>query len=284
MSFLNRFSRRSFLAATAAAPFAATLKSLMAVDKHIPVGLELYSVRDDLGKDEAGTLRDVAKLGYQCVEFYAPYYKWTPDHAKDVRKQLDDLGLRCFSTHNDLKAFSPDGITKAIQLNNILGAHYIVMASPGKMMDIDDWKKVADTLNKANETMEAEGLLAGYHNHDIEWRVMAGQLPMEVIAKNTDPTIMLQLDVGTCLEAGYDPVVWINRNPGRIRSLHLKDWSPEKGYKVLFGEGSANWPKIFAAAEDAGGVQYYLIEQEGSAYPEIETAKRCLANFQKMQA
>ncbi len=283
MSILNRFSRRNFLAATAAAPFAATLDSLKAADKHIPVGLELYSVRDDLGKDEAGTLRDVAKLGYQCVEFYAPYYNWTPDHAKDVRKQLDDLGLRCYSTHNDLKSFSPPGIAKAIQLNNILGAHYIVLASPGKMMDIDDWKKVADTLNKANETMDAEGLHAGYHNHDIEWRVTSGQLPLEIIAKNTDPTVMLQLDVGTCLEAGNDPVAWIIKNPGRIRSLHLKDWSPEKGYKVLFGEGIANWPKIFAAAEDAGGVQYYLIEQEGSAYPEIETAKRCLASFRKMQ-
>jgi sugar phosphate isomerase/epimerase len=241
-------------------------------------------VRDDLGKDESGTLRDVAKLGYQCVEFYSPYFNWTPDHAKDVRKQLDDLGLRCYSTHNDLKSFSAPGIAKAIQLNNILGAHYIVMAYPGKMMDIDDWKKVADTLNKANETMEAEGLHAGYHNHDIEWRLTSGQLPLEVIAKNTDPTVMLQLDVGTCLEAGGDPVAWIIKNPGRIRSLHLKDWSPEKGYKVLFGEGIANWPKIFAAAEDAGGVQYYLIEQEGSAYPELETAKRCLASYRKMQA
>jgi sugar phosphate isomerase/epimerase len=283
MSILNRFSRRSFLAATAAAPFAAAVDRLKAADKHIPVGLELYSVRGDLGKDEAGTLRDVAKLGYQCVEFYAPYYNWTPDHAKDVRKQLDDLGLRCYSTHNDLKSFSPPGITKAIQLNNILGAHYIVMASPGKIMDIDDWKKVAETLNKANETMDAEGLNAGYHNHDLEWHPMAGQIPLEVIAKNTHPTVMLQLDVGTCLETGNDPVAWIIKNPGRIRSLHLKDWSPEKGYKVLFGEGIANWPKIFAAAEDAGGVQYYLIEQEGSAYPEIETAKRCLESFRKMQ-
>ena len=284
MSILNRLSRRSFLAATAAAPFAATLQTLRAVDKNIPVGLELYSVRDGLTKDEAGTIREVAKLGYQCVEFYSPYYKWTPDHAKDVRKELDDLGIRCYSTHNDLKSFSPDGMARAIQLNNILGAHYIVMASPGKITDIDDWKKVAETLNKANEAMEAEGLHAGYHNHDIEWRVMAGQLPLEVIAKNTDPTVMLQLDVGTCLETGNDPVAWINKNPGRIRSLHLKDWSPEKGYKVLFGEGSADWPKIFNAAENAGGVQYYLIEQEGSAYPEIETAKRCLATFRKMQA
>jgi sugar phosphate isomerase/epimerase len=92
---------------------------------------------------------------------------------------------------------------------------------------------------------------------------------------------MLQLDVGTCIEAGSDPVAWIRANPGRIRSLHLKEWSPEagKGYSVLFGEGVAKWKDIFAAAEGVGGVEYYLIEQEGSRFPELETAKRCLEAF-----
>jgi sugar phosphate isomerase/epimerase len=89
---------------------------------------------------------------------------------------------------------------------------------------------------------------------------------------------MLQLDVGTCLEAGADPVAWIRANPGRIRSLHCKDWSPEPGigYAALFGEGKADWKGIFAAASSVGGAEYYLIEQEGSRYSELETAKKCL--------
>jgi sugar phosphate isomerase/epimerase len=92
---------------------------------------------------------------------------------------------------------------------------------------------------------------------------------------------MLQLDVGTCLEAGSDPAAWIRANPGRIRSLHLKDWSPEpaKGYTVLFGEGAADWKNIFKAAEGRGGVEYYLLEQEGSRFSELETARRCLQSF-----
>ena len=92
---------------------------------------------------------------------------------------------------------------------------------------------------------------------------------------------MLQLDVGTCLEAGGDPVAWIRANPGRIRSIHCKDWSPQadKGYKVLFGEGAADWKGIFAAAESVGGVEFYLVEQEGSRFSELETAKRCLKSF-----
>ncbi|HEY6290110.1 MAG TPA: sugar phosphate isomerase/epimerase [Terriglobia bacterium] len=250
--------------------------------KHIPVGLELYSVRNDLAKDLTGTVQAVAKMGYECVEFYAPYYDWTPDYAQQVRKQLDALSIRCYSTHNEMRSFTPGGISKAMELNRILGAQYVVLAHPGNVSGIDGWKRVADTLNGANSTLAVQGLHAGYHNHDAEWRPVDGQKPMEVLASNTDKSIMLQLDVGTCLEAGSDPVAWINRNPGRIRSLHLKDWSPQKGYRVLFGEGVAPWKAILAAAESVGGVEYYLIEQEGSDYSELETAERCLEAYRKL--
>jgi sugar phosphate isomerase/epimerase len=115
---------------------------------------------------------------------------------------------------------------------------------------------------------------------------MNGTRPIEVLAKNTKPSVMLQLDVGTCLEAGSDPVAWIRANPGRIRSLHLKDWSsdPTKGYTVLFGEGDAKWKDIFAAAESVGGAEFYLLEQEGSRFPEVETARRCLQSFRATHA
>jgi sugar phosphate isomerase/epimerase len=272
----NSFSRRSFLALMAAAPFAARAST------HIPVGLELYSVRHDLEKDLMGTVKGVAKMGYECVEFYDPYYDWTADYAKQVRKELDDLGIRCYSTHNSFKAFTPDGISKAIELNRILGAHYVVLADPGDVNGIDDWKRVAETLNKANDTLAGQGLHAGYHNHDLEWKPVDGQKPIELLAASTDKSIMLQLDVGTCLAAGSDPVAWIERNPGRIRSMHCKEWSPEKGYRVLLGEGVGPWKKMFAAAEATGGIEYYLIEQEGSAYPEMETAERCLTAYRKL--
>lgn len=223
-------------------------------------------------------------MGYRCVEFFAPYYQWTPAYAQQVRKELDTLGITCHSTHNDLKSFTPDGIGKAIELNKILGTWYVVLASPGRVETIDGWKRVASTLNEANSTLEGHGLHAGYHNHDAEWRPIDGQKPMEVLAANTDKSIMLQLDVGTCVAAGSDPVAWINHNPGRIHSLHLKDWSPQGGYRVLFGQGVAPWKKIFSAAETRGGVRYYLIEQEGSDYPEMETARRCLTAYRKLRA
>src|ERR1700685_4456248 len=278
MSRCDHVSRRSFVAAMAAVP----LVRMSGKDKKIPIGLELYSVRDELKKDQTGTLQAVAKMGYQCVEFFSPYYDWTPDEAKQVRKEVNDLGVRCYSTHNGLQSFTPEGLEKAIELNKILDAHYIVLAHPGKVSTLDEWKHIVDVLNKANHQMSAEGLHAGYHNHDLEWKPVDGQKPIEMIAANTDKSIMLQLDVGTCLETGNDPVAWIEQNPGRIRSLHLKDWSAEKGYRVLFGEGAAPWKKIFAAAESTGGAEYYLIEQEGSDYPELEAADRCLVAYRNL--
>jgi sugar phosphate isomerase/epimerase len=271
------YSRRSFLAFTAMLPFALRAQGAA----QIPVGLELYSVRNDLKQDPTGTVRAVAAMGYQCVEFYAPYFDWTESQTKDMRKLLDDLGIHCYSTHNDSSYLGAEKISRARDLNLILGCKYVVMASSHEKSGLDGWKTVADSLNSAAEKLEPSGLKAGYHNHQAEFTPEGGIRPIEILAKNTKPSVMLQLDVGTCIEAGSDPVAWIRANPGRIRSLHLKEWSPEKGkgYSVLFGEGVANWKGIFEAAESVGGVEYYLIEQEGSRFSELETAKKCLEAF-----
>ena len=267
------------------APFALSA----AGDKKIPVGLELYSVRGELAKDLTGTVTAVAKMGYQVVEFFSPYYQWTEDYAKQVRKLMDDLGIRCNSTHNNPQSFSGDGMQKAIDLNKILGTNFIVMASAGRVVGIDGWKSLAGTLSQASEKFKTVGLRAGYHNHQAEFQLLEGKRPIEVLAANTPSEFMLQFDVGTCLEVGSDPVAWIEANPGRINSVHCKDWAPgtgadEKGYRVLFGEGLCPWSKIFDAAESVGGVEYYLIEQEGSRFPELETAQRCLDTWKKMRA
>ena len=260
------------------------MASVAAQGKRIPLGLELYSVRNELAKDLVGTVRAVANLGYEGVEFYGPYFQWTTDRAKEVRKLLDDLGIRCYSTHNDARSFTPENLPRAIELNQIIGSKFIVMASAGKGLNLEGWKRVADTLSRAAEKLKPLGLRAGFHNHQEEFRPVEGQRPMEVLAANTPKEVVLQLDVGTCIEVGSDPVAWIEKNPGRIASIHCKDWSPDaaKGYRVVFGEGAAPWKKIFAAAEKTGGVEHYLVEQEGSDYPPLETVERCLAAFRKL--
>src|SRR5206468_10733733 len=120
----------------------------------IPVGLELYSVRKELQRDPQATVRAVAKMGYQCVEFYAPYFQWSEDETKQMRKLLDDLGIRCFSTHNDSSSMNAENIARARDKNLILGCKYVVMASSKPGPGLDGWKTVADALNFADEQLD----------------------------------------------------------------------------------------------------------------------------------
>ncbi len=300
----NPISRRNFLtvAGTAAAGLAAQATTGTAFaaladsettpeKKKYPIGLELYSVRNELARDLPNTLRTVAKMGYEVVEFYAPYFDWKIPYAKDVRTLMDDLGLRCFSTHNNFASFTPGGtMDKAIELNQILGTRFLILASePGRIKGTEGWKKLCEQLTTAAEEFKPHGLSAGFHNHGTEWAKLDGdQRIMDFIAANTPKEFALQLDVGTCVAAGADPVAWINANPGRIKIAHLKDWAPgtaadEKGYRVLFGEGVSPWRGIIAALESVGGVEFYLLEQEGSRYPEFETAKRCLDSWKSFR-
>jgi sugar phosphate isomerase/epimerase len=286
-NMVNEFlTRRSFLATLGAAALAGTAPvEAGAKPRKLPIGLELYSVRDELAKDLTATVTAVAKMGYEVVEFYSPYAAWEPSYAKEVRKLMDDLNIKCLSTHNARRSMEGDGLKKAIELNQIIGSKTLVMASPGRAETQDDWKKVAEVLTQAAETLKPLKMRAGYHNHQLEFTERDGFLPMPFLAANTPKSVTLQFDVGTCLEAGYDPLAWINANPSRIRSLHLKDWGKgaDRGYHVLFGEGDAPWKKLLEAAQSRGGAEYFLIEQEGSRFPSLETAEKCLANYRALR-
>ena len=297
-------NRRNFLALSGMIPaafavqslgssvFAAEATAVPPAPKKYPIGLELYSVRGELMRSPFATLKAVAKIGYEAVEFYAPYFEWSPIMAKDIRSLIDDIGLRCYSTHNHFDSFTPGEtkMGKAIELNQILGARHVILSSaPGGTKGLEDWKRLSGHLTTAVEQLKPHGLSAGFHNHQTEWAPLEGGLRvMDVLAANTPKEFVLQFDVGTCMEAGADPIAWIKANPGRIRSLHLKDWAPgdrkdEKGYRVLFGEGVTPWKEILAAAESVGGAEFYLMEQEGSRFSEYETAEKCLATWKAMR-
>jgi sugar phosphate isomerase/epimerase len=282
--------------ASTAAAESSLNNAVNALAKKLPFGLEMYSVRNGLSQDLPGTVTAVAKQGYEIMEFYAPYYDWSYAYAKNVRTLLEDLGTRSLSTHNHISWFMTDSaLAKVIELNQILGNRFVVLATAqpdgGRApQTVDDWKRTADIISKTAATLKPHGLTPGFHNHDTEWADLGGgQRAMDILAANTPKEVLLQLDVGTCVKAGSDPVAWINANPGRIRSLHLKDWAPgtvaqEKQTRVLFGEGVVPWKAVLTAAETVGGVEYYLMEQEGSRYPELETTQRCFDAWKKLRA
>ena len=289
----NSITRRTFLKLSGTVLPLSHASMVQSQRKRVPVGLELYSVRNEYMRDLPGTVKAVAKLGYEVVEFWAPYYEWTPAQAKDVRKLLDDLGIKCNSTHNSGPAVTLEGLKKAIELNQIIGSKYIIQASAPSgngqrgARSIDDWKALSSKLTSFAEQLRPLGMATGYHNHQEEWRLLNGQRPMDLIAANTPKEVVLQFDVGTCVEVGADPIAWIRANPGRIKSIHCKDWGAGegRGYRVAFGEGDAPWLNIFDAVESAGGIEYYLIEQELSAQgQELAMAEKCMANWRKLRA
>jgi hypothetical protein len=198
-SALDSISRRKFLALSGIVPALVAAQSMggkvFAADtpdaaaapsaKKYPIGLELYSVRGELARDLPNTLRTVAKMGYEVVEFYAPYYDWQIPYAKQVRTLMDDLGLRCYSTHNHIESFTPgETMAKAIELNQILGSWLLVLASaPNGTNSLEDWKKLSGQLAAAVQLLKPHGLSAGFHNHQTEWTPLeGGPRAMDVLA------------------------------------------------------------------------------------------------------
>lgn len=200
-----------------------------------------------------------------------------------MRRKLDELGLACYSTHNDLTSFQPQGWAKAMRLNHILGTRYIILASPpSPIHTLDGWKRIAETLNRANAVMMRSGFHAGYHNDDHEWIPIDGKKPIDVVAGATEKSVILELDTGNCLNSGGNPVAFIKEHPGRVRAMHVKDWSPARKLTVLLGQGVARWKQIFTAAQAVGGIEYYLIEQETSQLSEFKAAAFDFKAFQRL--
>ena len=227
-------SRRDMIATSLLVP--AILRSMV---KKVPVGLEMYSVREELAKDPIGTIRAVARMGYETVEFYAPYFQWTVPQARQIQKQLNDCGIRCSSTHNGEESFTPDGLKRAIELNLILGSRYIVMAGSPPIVGLAGWRALSERITLLTETLMPLGMRSGFHNHETEWALIEGKRPMDILSANTPKEFTLQFDVGSCVAAGQDPVAWIRANPGRIRSIHCRTGLAGHGVATVFSSETA---------------------------------------------
>ena len=254
-------SRRQFalLAAASAAGSKAQTK------KRLPVGLQQTAVGRNIQQDLTGTLRAVAKMGYDLIEFSAgTFMNWTPDQARQVRTLLDELNLKCRSTHNEIVSFSGDGLSKSIELNQIIGSDTLVSvrgpapgggrgagrgSTPATPPTLDAWKRFSDQLSQAADRIRSAKMTLGFHNHGIEFEAVEGTRPIDILAANKDIT-SFHLNVGLCLQAGGDPIAFIQQCPGRIQSLLVQDY-----------KGQARWKEIFSAAEGTGRLQFYLLQR-----------------------
>ena len=227
-------------------------------------GLQLYTLRDVLPKDPKGVLKQVAAIGYKQVESYegAQGMFWGMKNT-EFKKYMDDLGMKIVSSHCN---FTTDFERKANEASAI-GMKYLIDPWVGPQKEIDTFKKMAETFNARGEVCKKAGLRFGYHNHDYPFVAVEGQLPMDVMIQNSDPSLVdFEMDIYWVVAAGEDPIKWFEKYPGRFKLCHIKDRKKnvplsEKNASVIAGQGSIDFPKILKTGQK-NGLEYYIIEQE----------------------
>lgn len=245
----------------------------------IPIALQLYSIREDCAKDFSGTVKAVAEMGYDGVEF-AGYYGL---EAKEIKKILDDLGLKVAGTHTGIDTLLGDELEKTIEFNKILENKFLIVPGfPGEYTNSKDaWLKTADIMNEIAEKLEPHGMMTGYHNHSAEFQPMEGELPWDIFFGATNENVVMQVDIGNAMHGGGEPVPMLEKYPGRATTIHLKEFSATDD-KAVVGEGDVDWDEVFELCETVGETEWYIVEQESYAYPPLECVKRCIENLREM--
>ena len=274
---MSTTSRRSFLKASAAAMAAASMgaRRISAAPLSLPIGLQLYSVRELLPKDFDGTLAKVAAAGYTEVEA-AGYYDRT---AAQFRHAMDQAGLRCTSTHHAMDPLRAH-LDELIEYGHNLGLSYIICpwpTRPGRPNDkftLDDWRWVAGELNRIGEKVKAAGMIFGYHNHGPEFGSVEGVVIYDELLRLTDPNLVIfEMDCGWVFAAGRNPLDYLGKTPQRFPLLHVKDMARnakgEYGSTVL-GRGGMDYHPILRAAT---GLKHYFIEQEEFSIDTMEALR-----------
>jgi sugar phosphate isomerase/epimerase len=267
---MNHTSRRSFLKTTGAVAAAACagISRLHAAPLRLPIGLQLYSVRNLLPKDFDGTLHQLAEAGYKDVEA-AGFYNKT---AQEFRHSMDQAGLRCISAHYTLTLFRQQ-LDQLMEYAHALGLSYLVCSSSGGVhrdpskkggeLSLDDWRYVSDEFNRIGEKIKGAGMTFGVHNHTPEFATEDGVLVYDELLKRTDPKLVyFEMDCGWVTAAGRNPVDYLSKYPQRFPLMHVKDMVREpdgKFHSVVMGHGVVNYHPILRAAT---GLKHYFIEQE----------------------
>lgn len=245
----------------------------------IPIGLQLYSIREACAEDLPGTLAAVAQMGYDGVEF-AGYHGRS---AAELRRMVGDLGLSVCGTHIGLQTLMGDEFERTVEFNRELGNTFLIVPGLSKERTASRaaWLETAGIFNEIAGKLRPHGMYTGYHNHSIEFAALDGEMPWDTFFGNTEPEVVMQIDLGNCLHGNADPVPFLERYPGRALTVHLKEYSKAND-RALIGEGDVRWSDAFRVCETTGKTQWYIVEQESYACPPLECVDRCLQALRKM--
>jgi len=281
---MKKISRRQFLGKSAlgvGSAFLATHFPAYSGTKgmggalQMPIGFQVWTIREQLVKDFPGTLKMMAGLGYQSLEMcsppgyessgFGPLMKLKP---KEMKQIINDAGLICISSHYGLNEFR-EHLDERIAFALESGQTQMILSSFGlpRNPTLSDWLKAADELNGFGLRAKNAGIQMGYHNHDMEFESLEGTLIYDELMKKFDPDyIKMQFQVAV-IRLGYKASDYFKKYPGRFISAHLADWSVEKNAQVPLGQGVVDWKEFFNTI-DTGGVKNIFVEMDPSTFKE----------------
>jgi sugar phosphate isomerase/epimerase len=256
--------RRTFLGTlTAAGLLSRRLGWAAESNKIDKVGLQLYTVRDLMKADFDGTLAKVAEIGYKEVEF-AGYFDRSP---QQVKAALAKVSLVSPSAHFN-SSYLGDQWPGVLESANAIGQQYVVCSFVEESLrkQPGGWHHIAATFNQAGEAARKAGLQFAYHNHWFEFEPVEGQLPYDILLKETDPNLVkMEMDLYWATKGGADPIAYFNRYPGRFPLVHVKGMAQDGSMTAVGADNRIDWKKIFA--DRNGGIQHYFVEHDNPTSP-----------------
>jgi len=255
-------TRREFIKASAGWVLAMSVghSTSLAAGKRIPIAFQLYTVRGEFSRDVPGTLKKLAEIGYKAVEFWG--YAGTPNvyqnySAADLRKMLDENGLKCCGIHLELKALEPANFNQTVENSRTLGNEYLNIAmAKDKMSSEKGIGELADFLNETAVKCRSHKMTVGYHSHGFDFAKINGHFAWELLFKRTQPEVNMQLDVGNSLDGDGDPIAMLKEFPGRSRTVHIKEHK-DKTFDSEF------YKEVFHLCGTVQGTKWYIVEMGG---------------------
>jgi sugar phosphate isomerase/epimerase len=232
----------------------------------IPIGFQLFTVRAEFARDVPGTLKKLGQIGYKGVEFWD--YAGTPNvyqaySAADLRRILNESGLKCCGMHVKLETLSGDNLKRTIANSHALGNDYInLVMAPEKMKSEAGIAELAALLNQASAQCRQEQLVVGYHCHGFDFARINGRFAWKILFSQIRPEVNMQLDVGNCLSGGGDPIAILKEFPARSRTVHIKEYK-EKTFDTDF------YREVFRLCDASSVTKWYIVEMgspDGSGF------------------
>ncbi len=246
------------------------------------IGLELYSVREDLAEDLYGTLEKVKKIGYTGVEFFGEF----THTAEEIADALNKTGLVCCGWHTPWHYVQDDKLADTIAYNKTIGNKYVIV--PGLPHELtktkEGWLSVAKKFNELTKVLKAEGMVTGYHNHHTEFIPFPdGTLPYYLLFDNTEKDVVVELDNGNALKGDgkiYDIPV---RYPGRMTTVHLKPYSFTNGFDTMMGEDDIDLPKFVSLCQEYSNTDWFIVEYESKKlYAPMDGVELCFKRMTEL--